>query len=76
MQEHTVTDETRHGSQELEAVLDPSTTAADVGADSAYRSEEIEAVLKGRRLRSHIHRKGVRGRALGERGKQGNKTKS
>ena len=33
----------------------------------AYRSAEIEAVMKGRKLTSHIHRKGKRGK--GKRGK-------
>ena len=73
---YTVSDAARHDSQELEAVLDPSNTASDVWADSAYRSAEIEAHLAQRGLRSRIHRKGVRGRALTEREKQGNRTRS
>ena len=73
---YRVTDAARHDSQELEAVLDASNTAADVWADSAYRSAEIEARLKDRRLRSRIHRKGVRGRALSARERQGNRTRS
>lgn len=73
---YTVSDAARHDSQELEAVLDPDNTAADVWADSAYRSAEIEARLKQTHLRSRIHRKAVRGRALTEREKQGNRTRS
>jgi len=73
---YSVTDAARHDSQELEAILDPSNTAADVWGDSAYRSAEIEAGLKQRRLRSRIHRKGTRGRALTEHEKQGNRTRS
>ena len=73
---YTVSNAARHDSQELEAVLDPTNTASDVWADSAYRSAEIEQKLKDRRLRSRIHRKSVRGRALTKREKQGNKTRS
>jgi IS5 family transposase len=29
-------------------------------ADAAYRSEEMEAKLRDRKLKSHIHRKGKR----------------
>ena len=73
---YAVTDAARHDSQELQAVLDPSNTASDIWADSAYRSAEIEAMLQEKGLRSHIHRKAVRGRALTKREKQGNKTRS
>ena len=47
-----------------------------VWADSAYRSAEIEAVLKEKGLRSRIHRKGRRNKPLSEREKRGNKTRS
>ena len=73
---YTVTDAARHGSRELEAVLDPSNTASGVWADSAYRSAETGQKLKDRRLRSRIHRKAARGRPLTKREKQGNKTRS
>ncbi|MCY3826737.1 MAG: transposase, partial [Candidatus Dadabacteria bacterium] len=36
-----------------------------VWADSAYRSKEMEKVLKERGYRSHVHRKGSRNRPLG-----------
>jgi len=35
-------------------------TGCGVWADSAYRSEEMEAKLRARKLKSHIHRKGNR----------------
>lgn len=73
---YSVSDAARHDSQELDNVLDPSNTAADVWADSAYRSAETEQKLKDRRLRSRIHRKAVRNRPLSKREKQGNKTRS
>jgi IS5 family transposase len=73
---YTVTDAARHDSQQLDALLDPANTASDVWADSAYRSAAIEATLKAKHLRSRIHRKAVRGRALTQREKQGNKARS
>jgi IS5 family transposase len=76
VREYTVTDAARHDSQELEAVLDPDNTAADVWADSAYRSAEIEQTLKDKGLRSRIHRKANRRRKLTKREKQGNKTRA
>jgi len=35
-------------------------TGAGVWADSAYRSEEVEAKLRTRKLTSHIYREGNR----------------
>lgn len=71
-----VTDAAVHDSQAVDELLTKTNTAKDVWADAAYRSTEIEAKLKGRNLRSRIHRKGHRNRPLDERGKQGNRTKS
>ncbi len=51
-------------------------TGAGVWADSAYRSEEMEAKLRARKLTSHIHRKGKRGKQLTEQAKVSNRTKS
>jgi len=73
---YLVTPAARHDSQELEALLDRSNTASDLWADSAYRSAETEAKLRQSGLRSRVHRKAVRGRALTKREKQGNKTRS
>ena len=73
---YTVSNAARHDSQELDGVLDPTNTASDVWADSAYRSAETEQKLKDKRLRSRIHRKAARGRPLTKREKQGNKTRS
>jgi IS5 family transposase len=47
-----------------------------VWADAAYRSGEMEAKLRARKLTSHIHRKGKRGKPLTEQAKGGNRTKS
>lgn len=73
---YQVTHAAVHDSQVLDDVLDPDNTASDVWADSAYRSVEIEATLKAKGLRSRIHRKGRRNKALSEREKRGNKTRS
>ena len=51
-------------------------TSAGVWADPAYRSEEIEAKLRARGLKSRIHRKGKRGKPLSAQGKASNRTKS
>ena len=51
-------------------------TGSGVWADSAYRSEEMEAKLRARGLRSRVHRKGKRGKPLTEQAKNSNRTKS
>ncbi|MGB3052408.1 MAG: IS5 family transposase [Polyangiales bacterium] len=60
------TDASPHDSQHLDDILDDANTAKDVWADSAYRSAEIEARLRGRGLKSRIHRRGARNRPLSE----------
>ncbi|WP_342349627.1 IS5 family transposase [uncultured Nitrospira sp.] len=60
IRQYTVTDAAVHDSQVLEKVLLPVTAGRNVWADSAYRSAEIEAQLKARRLQSKIHWKGYR----------------
>src|SRR5260370_13160983 len=61
-----------HDSQKLDDVLDLSNTGKEVWADSAYRSVEIEAGLKEKRLQSHIHRPAPRNRPLSEPQKSAN----
>ncbi len=51
-------------------------TGCCVWADAAYRSEQMEAKLRARGLRSHIHRKGKRGKPLTEKAKAGNRIRS
>lgn len=43
-----------------------------VWADSAYRSKEMEKILKERGYRSHVHRKGSRNKPLGRWAKYAN----
>jgi IS5 family transposase len=60
----------------VDHLLMQGNTGAGVWADAAYRSEEMEAKLRDRKLKSHIHRKGKRGKPLSEQGKGSNRTKS
>lgn len=71
-----VTDASVHDSQKLDDVLDVSNTASDVWADSAYRSQEIEAKLAALGLKSRIHRRAARNRPLTARQEQANRSRS
>ena len=71
-----VTDAALHDSQAVDHLLMRGNTGAGVWADSAYRSEAMEAKLQDMRLKSHIHRKGKRGKPLTEQAKGSNRTKS
>ena len=70
------TDAAVHDSQKLDDVLDLSNTGKEVWADSAYRSAQIEAGLKAKGVQSRIHRRAARNRALSERQKAANTTRS
>ncbi len=65
-----------HDSQAVDHLLMRGNTGAGVWADPAYRSEEMEARLRALKLKSHIHRKGKRGKPLTEQAKGSNRTKS
>ena len=54
------TDAAVHDSQKLGDLLDLSNTGNGVWADSAYRSDQIEANLKTKGLQSRIHRRAAR----------------
>ena len=71
-----VTDAALHDSQAVDQLLMQGNTGAGVWADAAYRSEEMEAKLRARSLKSHIHRKGKRGKPLTGQAKRSNRTKS
>ena len=71
-----VTDAAVHDSQAVDQLLTRGNTGSGVWADAAYRSAEIEAVLKARKLTSHIHRKGQRGKPLTQQAQKSNRTKS
>jgi IS5 family transposase len=76
-------------SQAVDQLLMQGNTGSGVWADSAYQSEEMEAKLRDRKLKSHIHREGKRpsracksmpcravGKPLTEQAKGSNRTKS
>lgn len=71
-----VSDAAVHDSQAVDHLLMRGNTGSGVWADAAYRSEEMEAKLRARKLKSHIHRKGKRSKPLTEQAKGSNRTKS
>jgi transposase, IS5 family len=73
---YEVTPANVHDSQVFDAVIDPDNADPDVWADSAYRSEDTEAVLEEAEYVSHIHEKGQKDRPLTEAQKQRNRERS
>ena len=73
---YEVTDASMHDSQEFCGLVDPTNTNADVFADSAYRSEEIEAELKEAGYRSKIHHRAYRNTPLTKLQEKSNRTRS
>ena len=73
---YNVTDAAVHDSQAADELLTRGNTGSGVWADAAYRSEEMEATLRARQIKSHIHRKGKRGKPVTEQAKGSNRTKS
>jgi IS5 family transposase len=71
-----VSNAAQHDSQAVDHLLMRGNTGSGVWADSAYRSEEMEGKLRDRKLKSHIHRKGKRGKPLTAQAKGSNRTKS
>lgn len=64
-----------HDSNQFETLLAPN-TSRNVWADSAYRSEEKQAILDTMNYRSHVHEKGNRAAVLTEKQMMQNKCKS
>ncbi len=71
-----VTSAAVHDSQVFEELLDETNSSRDVWADSAYRSEGTEVLLKEAGYRSHVHRKGNRHRMLNSREQEANRKRS
>ena len=59
-----------------EGLIDPTNTACDVWADTAYRSQANEGFLAGRGKRSRIHRKKPAGKPMPKRTARANAKKS
>jgi IS5 family transposase len=64
------------GARLREGLLDPTNTASDVWADTAYRSQANEDFLADHGKTSRIHRKKPRGRPMAERTAKANGRKS
>jgi transposase, IS5 family len=73
---YEVTDAAVHDSQVLDVLLNRGNTSADVFADSAYRSAEIEAKLCARGFNSRIHRRAARNHPLSDAQAKANRNKS
>ena len=72
-----VTDAAAHdGARLREGLIDPTNTASDVWADTAYRSQANEDFLADCGKTSRIHRKKPRGRLMAERTAKANARKS
>lgn len=65
-----------HDSQKLSELLDKRDTHKKLYADSAYRSDAIERMLKRRKITSKIHEKGYRNSPLTDKQIKRNKKKS
>jgi transposase, IS5 family len=64
------------GARLREGLLDPTNTASDVWADTAYRSQANEDFLAEHGKTSRIHRKKPRGRPMARRTAKANARKS
>ncbi|MBT3274105.1 MAG: IS5 family transposase [Spirochaetales bacterium] len=73
---YAVTSANVHDSQELEGLVDSRDTGQAIYGDSAYRGEEIEKVLKKKKLKSRIHEKGYRDHSLTKTQQKRNTAKS
>lgn len=73
---YEVTDAAVHDSQVLDELLNNGNTSAEVFADSAYRSDEIEARLKAAGFKSRIHRRAWRNHPLSQAQERTNRNKS
>lgn len=72
----TVTHAARHDGSQLGAVLDPDNTAADVWADTAYRSKANLALIARRGLTPQFQRAKPRGRPMPPHIARGNVTRA
>lgn len=73
---YEVTDASVHDSQAFRKLVDPTNANANVHADSAYRSKEVEADLKEAGYRSKIHFKAYRNKPLTRKQENANHSRS
>jgi transposase, IS5 family len=76
IRQYGVTDASVHDSRKFDRLVNKANTSADVYADSAHRSAEIEVKLRARGLRSRIHQRASRGHALSKAQEKANHQKS
>lgn len=74
IEDYVVTDASVHDSQVTEDLV--KSDDVELHADSAYRSEDIEAVLKAKGIKSQVHERAYRGKPLTEVQKAENRQKS
>lgn len=73
---YSVGSASEHDSQQLTCLLTKKDKGQTLYGDSAYRSEEQEAVIKKCKMKSRVHKKGYRNKPLSQSDKRSNKTKS
>ena len=76
IRDYATTDASVHDSQVFDDILDKTNTNKCVWADSAYKSKQQEENLLENGYRSHIQRKGKRGKPLSKLEIKGNNTRS
>jgi transposase, IS5 family len=76
IREYEVTSASVHDSQVIEELLDEENEDKEVWADSAYRSEKIEEIVKTKGFVSEIHERSYRNQPLSEEQNAKNQKKS
>jgi len=66
VREYEVTPANVHDSQVVEDILDPRNTLQALWGDGAYHSEEIADMLKKKKIKNHINKKGCRYKKLSD----------
>ena len=66
IREYGVTSANVHDSQILEDILDHRNTLQALWADSAYDSEELAQMLKNKKIRNYVNKKGCRHKKLSD----------
>ncbi len=74
IEDYVVTDASVHDSQATEELTKKGD--GELHADSAYRSEDIEKVLKAKEIKSQVHERAYRNKPLTDEQKEENKKKS
>lgn len=73
---YAVSDASVHDSQAIETLLEPKDSHHEIYGDSAYSGEGISILLKKKKIRNRIHKKGYRDNPLKELEIENNRNKS